>query len=337
MKQTELERGIMSVSSPSSDPSRGDEESLSSGMQRTVARRGGYLKDDPGWMGTFNSIVWRSPNIILYAVLVLGTCVFCVLQQSGYSTGQFLGAAVVEVLLSTDNICLFHKILDHFRVQKEVRPGLLFVGAPLMVIIRGLLFFMLKGVYEYLKPLMLALGAFCIWQGAFVLYQTFNSEEADDDDDPAKSALVRWAKRALGDRMLDKYHGSAFFIYTEGLLKITPMLLVMTVIEATDVAFCVDGVSTIFMLDHKQLHVLFVGDVVAACFVRALYPHLAGAVDLFPDLNYSVACILILVGVDMCSGVLAHEFPPGFLALSTALLFGVGIATSLRRKRSRDP
>lgn len=310
--------------------SRADEDLLGHVMQ--VQTRGKYLKNDPGWMGSFNSIVWKSPSIILYTLLVLGTFVFFILQQNGASTSQYLGAAVVEVLLSTDNICLFHKILDHFGVRTEIRPGLLFVGIPLMVIVRGLLFFMLKGVYDYLKPLMLALGAFCIWQGVYVLYQTFYSKDTDDDD-PAKPALVRWAKRALGDRMIDKYHGSAFFLYIDGALKITPMLVVMIVIEVTDVAFCVDGVSTIFMLDHEQLYVVFIGDVVAACFVRALYPQLAGAVDLFPDLNYSVACVLVLVGLDMCCGVFDREFPPGFLTVSMAMLFGAGIATSMLRRR----
>ena len=50
---------------------------------------------------------------------------------------QFMGAAVVEVLLSTDNICLFHQIFEHFKVPREVRPGLLFVGTPFLVLIRG--------------------------------------------------------------------------------------------------------------------------------------------------------------------------------------------------------
>ena len=53
---------------------------------------------------------------------------------------------MVEVLLSTDNICLFHQIFEHFRVPREVRPGLLFIGTPFMVLMRFLLFFMLKGI-----------------------------------------------------------------------------------------------------------------------------------------------------------------------------------------------
>tara|TARA_B100000405_G_scaffold79917_1_gene55382 strand:+ start:2411 stop:3454 length:1044 start_codon:yes stop_codon:yes gene_type:complete len=309
-----------------------DPESLtnSPGRSKKPLSTGKYLKDDPGWLGPFNSMVWQFPNSMLYITLVVGLCVYYGLRQKGYSTSPFIGAAVVEVLLSTDNICLFHQIFEHFRVPREIRPGLLFIGTPFMVLIRGLLFFALKGIYDYLKPLMLVLGAFCMWQGAYVFYQTIIGEE-DDDEDPSNSTIVKWAKGCLGGRMVDKYHGSAIWIYVEGILRITPMLLVIVVIELTDVAFCIDGVSTIFMVDHVHVSTLFLGDIVAACLVRALYPQLAGTVELFPDLNYSVACVLVLVGVDMCSGVFGHDFPPGFLALAMAVLFTLGMASSVMR------
>jgi len=313
---------------------KADPESLSSPGRCPPSKKplstGKYLKDDPGWLGPFNSMVWQFPNSVLYITLVIGLCVFYGLRQNGYNTAPFLGAAVVEVLLSTDNICLFHQIFDHFRVPREMRPGLLFAGTPFMVLIRGLLFFALKGIYDYLKPLMLVLGAFCMWQGAYVLYQTIIGEE-EEDEDPANSTIVKWGKGCFGGRMVDKYHGSAIWVYVEGIAKITPMLLVIVVIELTDVAFCIDGVSTIFMVDHVHVSTLFFGDIVAACVVRALYPQLAGTVELFPDLNYSVACVLVLVGVDMCSGVFGHDFPPGFLALAMAVLFTLGMASSVMR------
>jgi predicted tellurium resistance membrane protein TerC len=71
--------------------------------------------------------------------------------------------------------------------------------------------------------------------------------------------------------------------------------------------------------------------------VRALYPHLAGTVELFPDLNYSVSVVLMLVGLDMCAGVLGYDFPPGWLALSMGILFTVGMATSILRGTCKNP
>jgi predicted tellurium resistance membrane protein TerC len=238
----------------------------------------------------------------------------------------------VELLLSTDNICLFHQIFEHFRVPREVRPGLLFVGTPFMVLMRYLLFFSMKGIYFTLRPLMFAIGLFCCYQGGVVLWMTCTGQDDDDDDfDAEKSSVVVWFKTAMGDRLMTKYVGSSFYVVVDGLKKFTPMFVVLLAVEVTDVAFCIDGVSTIFMVDHFHVGTLFIGDIVAACMVRALYPQLAGTVELFPDLNYSVAIVLLLVGGDMCAGVMGIDFPPGLLAMSMGVLFAFGMLSSVLR------
>jgi len=247
-----------------------------------------------------------------------------------------VGAAIVEVLLSTDNICLFHQIFEHFRVPREVRPGLLFVGTPFMVLMRWSLFFALKGIYDSLRPLMFALGLFCAYQGLVVFYMTLMGLE-EEDEDPENSAMVIWFKKIMGDKLITKYQGSAFHVTLDGIGKYTPMFLVLMFIEVTDVAFCIDGVSTIFMVDHVHVWTLFLGDIVAACIVRALYPQLAGTVELFPDLNYSVACVLVMVGADMCCGVFGYDFPPGTLAVTMGVLFTLGMASSILRGTCRNP
>ena len=71
--------------------------------------------------------------------------------------------------------------------------------------------------------------------------------------------------------------------------------------------------------------------------IRALYPQLAGTVELFPDLNYSVACVLVMVGADMCYGVFGYDFPPGTLAVSMGVLFTLGMASSILRGTCRNP
>lgn len=243
---------------------------------------------------------------------------------------------MVEVLLSTDNICLFHRIFEHFKVPIEIRPATLYVGTPFMVIVRAALFFALKGIYDYLLPLMFAIGLFCMYQGCVLFYMSCTGEE-EEEDDPSSSFVVVWGKKLLGDRLLASYEGSSFWVYVDGVLKFTPLVLCICVLEVTDVVFCIDGVSTIFMVDHVHILPLYVGDIVAAVIVRALYPQLAGTVELFPDLNYSVSVVLVLVGVDMCAGVFGHDFPPGTLAAAMAVLFAIGIGSSIIRGTCVNP
>ena len=143
-------------------------------------------------------------------------------------TRQFIGAAVVEVLLSMDNICLFHQIFEHFKVPVEVRPGLLFIGTPFMVLMRFLLFFSIKGIYDCIRPLMFAIGLFCCYQGGIVLWMTVTGQEEDDEEfDAESSAVVMWFKRMLGDKLVTKYQGSSFYITLDGVARYTPPLIII--------------------------------------------------------------------------------------------------------------
>jgi hypothetical protein len=77
--------------------------------------------------------------------------------------------------------------------------GLLFIGSPFMLLVRGVLFFSLKGIYDYLRPLMFVIGLFCVYQGVIVFWVGLQGIEAEEED-PATSTLVIWGKRVLGAR-----------------------------------------------------------------------------------------------------------------------------------------
>ena len=134
--------------------------------------------------------------------------------------------------------------------------------------------------------------------------------------------------------MVDKYHGSAIAIYVEGILGSRTDAPVIVVIELTDVAFCIDGVSWTSWWTTctcpRSSSVISWRRVSSG----ALYPQLAGTVELFPDLNYSVACVLVLVGVDMCFSRARHDLPPVPRARDGGALHpGHGVVGDARRLR----
>ena len=319
------------MSSPDPETAGPPARSGDGSRSHSPAKRESTEESDPGFMAGFCAFVWKYPNAMLWAVIVIGVSMWLWLaKHPTFDEKAFASAAVVEVLLSTDNVCIFHQFFVHFRVPRNIRTGVLFMGTPLMVVLRGVLFCGIKNIYYYLRPLMAVLGLFCIWQGAMVFYQTLTGSE-DEDEDPSNSWLVKAAKRVLGERLIEEYHGSAFWVFIDRVCKWTPLVVVLFFVELTDVVFCVDNVSTIFMIDHSHVTTIFLGDIIAACLVRSLYPHLAETVDLFPDLNYSVACILTLVGLDMCMGSAGHEFPKSSIGLAMAVLFPLGILSSIIR------
>jgi predicted tellurium resistance membrane protein TerC len=112
---------------------------------------------------------------------------------------------------------------------------------------------------------------------------------------------------------------------------VTPALVCLLVIELCDIIFCIDGVATIYELDHYRLRAAIMGDITAAVFVRTCYPVVGNAVNLFPDVKYSVGLTLIFVGLDMILDAFDIDLPAWALGVLMPVLFVIGIASSMIR------
>ena len=198
-----------------------------------------------------------------------------------------------------------------------------------MLVVRVTLFLSFHGVYTYVRVLFVLIGVFIIYQGVCVAYF---SEDDDDNDDLSSNWIVKGVRGCFGNRMSTKYEGSAFYVRTpDGALQFTPLILVMVFIEASDLMFCIDGVSTIYVVGHTDLLAVVCGDCCAVLLVRALYPQLQGTVEIFPDLNYAVAATLVAVGVDMILTASKRELPVFVLVCFMVAVFIAGIVSSLVR------
>lgn len=241
----------------------------------------------------------------------------------------FIGSAAVETMLSLDNLVVFHQIFGTFKVPPSRRPGILVAGLPIMLVVRVTLFLSFHGVYTYVRVLFVLIGVFIIYQGVCVAYF---SEDDDDNDDLSSNWIVKGVRGCFGNRMSTKYEGSAFYVRTpDGALQFTPLILVMVFIEASDLMFCIDGVSTIYVVGHTDLLAVVCGDCCAVLLVRALYPQLQGTVEIFPDLNYAVAATLVAVGVDMILTASKRELPVFVLVCFMVAVFIAGVVSSLVR------
>jgi predicted tellurium resistance membrane protein TerC len=338
---------------PDSTPSSGG--NVDSNTPRKRKRITTYPRDDPGWLAPFNALVFKYPTAMFLLALMAGGVVVIGLESSAMSHRSFYDAFFVEVLMSVDNVCLFLRLFDWFGVPRETRPGILLAGTPILFAIRALIFFALDEVYYKIRPLMFVVGVGIACQGLLVLRhlrlaRTTNDTRGDDEavttkddedeedggDGDGGEQIARACARVCGcESRMTTYDGSAFVTRTKrGVIALTPMLLCVGVVELFDGSFCVDSVSTVFELEHHHVLTLYLGNVVAACMMRALYPQLAGTVDVFPDLNYSVSAVLVMVGVDMCMGVFGRDIPSVTAACAMAGAFACGICSSVIRGKT---
>ena len=227
---------------------------------------------------------------------------------------EFLTGYLIEWSLSMDNVFVFAVIFSYFVVPKKYQYRVLFWGILGAVFMR--LSFVLLGVelIQRIHWVIVLFGAFLIYTGFKLAFQ------GESNPDPERNPILRVARRMFPVSRGE--HGSHFFVRETGKLCMTPLFLVLLVVESTDVAFAVDSVPAILGVfkDRDAPYIRFIAftsNVFAILGLRALYFLLAGVMDLFRFLKYGLSAILVFVGAKMLLEYAVHEWA------SVADFFGV--------------
>jgi len=176
--------------------------------------------------------------------------------------------------------------------------------------------------------------------GLFLIYTAIKlAGHKEANVNPEKNMLMRLARRLFP--VARENHGEHFFATEQGRFCITPLFLVLLVVESTDVLFAVDSVPAIFGITRDKFTV-FTSNIFAILGLRALYFLLAGVMDMFRYLDYGLAAVLAFVGIKMIGEYWRGEHlvsPLVSLAIILSLL-AVSIAASIvanRRERTAPP
>jgi tellurite resistance protein TerC len=164
------------------------------------------------------------------------------------------------------------------------------------------------------------LGAFLIFTGIKLAF------EKDKEIHPEKNPVLRLFRRFFP--VTKELEGDKFFVKRAGRLYATPLLVVLLVVETTDVIFAVDSVPAILAITLDPF-IVFSSNVFAILGLRALYFALSGIMQMFHHLHYGLSLILVFVGVKMLIGDFV-KIPIGFALGFIALVLAVSIATSIR-------
>ena len=236
----------------------------------------------------------------------------------------FLTAFLIEKSLSLDNIFVFVVIFRFFHVPLMYQYRVLFWGILGAIVTR--LTFILAGI-ELIHRFDVVIPVF----GAFLIYTAYKLvRHTGADVHPERNIVLRTARRYFRVTPGDHHqHGHSFFVRENGHLCITPMFLVLLVIESSDVLFAVDSVPAVIAIT-KDRFIAFSSNIFAILGLRALYFLLAGVVDMFRYLHYGLAAVLAFVGVKMIAEFWGVDLMPHWGSLLVILsLVTVSIVASV--------
>ncbi|HEY5374249.1 MAG TPA: TerC/Alx family metal homeostasis membrane protein, partial [Polyangiaceae bacterium] len=206
------------------------------------------------------------------------------------STG-YLIAYLVEESLSVDNLFVFLIIFTYFKLSESRQHRVLSWGVAGAVVMRAIFIFAGAELLHRFNWMTYVFGAFLVYTGLKLAFR--KDEEAVNPED---NLALKLARRFL--RTTEEYNGDHFMMVKDGIRYATPLLLVLVVIEVSDLLFAVDSVPAVLAVS-KDVYVVYTSNIMAILGLRALYFVLSGMMNRFHHLGTGLSLILIFIGVKM--------------------------------------
>src|SRR5882672_12694320 len=230
--------------------------------------------------------IWSAVWILLALVFNLGLY-FAWGQEKAL---EFLTGYVIEKSLSVDNLFVFLMIFQYFATPAEYQHRVLFWGILGALVLRSIFIATGAALIGNFHWMIYIFGAFLVFTGIKMFLQ------GDAKIEPEKNPLVRLFERCVP--ISKKYHGQSFFVRHEGRRQATLLMVVLIVIETTDVIFAVDSIPAIFAITQDPF-IVYTSNVFAILGLRALYFMLAGVMEMFIYLKIGLSFVLGFVGTKM--------------------------------------
>ncbi len=237
---------------------------------------------------------------------------------------EYLTGYIVEYALSVDNIFVMILIFTAFGVAPKNYHRVLFWGILGAIIMRFIFIFVGAALIAKFSWIMYVFGAFLVITGV----KMFLEKDKDDAIDTQNHPVVKFANRYF--KVHNHFVGNKFWVTIDGVKKMTPLFLVLLIIEATDLIFAVDSIPAIFSVT-KDPYIVFFSNIFAIIGLRSMFFMLAGIIDKFRFLKIGLAALLTFIGLKMIFHSYLEEW--GFETTHSLLvivsILGLSILTSL--------
>ncbi len=282
------------------------------------------------------ALVWTG----VWVCLALGFALALRPMRGQTETLEFLTGYIIELSLSMDNVFVIALIFGYFRIPAAQQHRVLFWGILGALVMRGLMIGLGAALISWLHWVLYALGLLILYSGIRMLF-------ARTEIEPEKNRVLRFVRKFYP--VAPHLDGQNFTTQWEGRLALTPLALVLLMVETTDLVFAVDSIPAIFAVTTKPF-IVFTSNVFAILGLRTLYFVLAGAIGYFRFLKVGLSIALVFIGVKMLLDPHDREPPLWFqveIPISLSLLVVAGIilisiiasiiAAQREKRRGRKP
>lgn len=300
-------------------------------------------------LGLFNKKEHHITNreAIIWSLVWIGiACIFggFVYQFMGAEkASEYYTAFLIEKALSVDNLFVFILVFNYFKVPDTYQHKVLFWGIMGAIILRAIFIFSGATLINMTYLPDFTIGGYTVHKlnviltlfGGFLVYAGIKSLGGDEDEEPdfSNSMGIKIVKSIFP--VTEKFDGSNFFTIENGRKVGTMLLLVVGVIEMTDLIFAVDSIPAIFTISRDPF-ILYTSNIFAILGLRTLYFLLANFMDYFAYLKYGLAFVLSFIGLKMVIAPFYHIASPISLMIVGAALFIAAIASVIWKPQKQE-
>ncbi|HXZ33998.1 MAG TPA: TerC family protein [Terriglobales bacterium] len=256
------------------------------------------------------ALAWSATWIALAAAFAL----LVYFWQGRQSALEFTAGYVIELSLSVDNLFLFLIIFRYFQVPGEFQHRVLFWGIVGAIIARGIFIVLGVALIHTFRWMIYIFGAFLMWTGIKFFRQKVEVQ-------PEANAVLRLVRRCIP--ITESYEGGRLFV-RRGRLYATPLLIVLLVIETTDLLLAADSIPAVLAITLNTF-IVYTSNVFAVLGLRSLFSVLSGMMGIFHYLHYGLSIILIFMGAKMLASDY-YRIPTG---VALAIVAGILLASIL--------
>jgi tellurite resistance protein TerC len=255
-------------------------------------------------------------------------CAFAVLVFFWHGRGtavEFVTGYVIELSLSVDNLFIFLLIFRYFRVAPEHQHKVLFWGIVGALVMRAIFIVVGIGLIRRFHWITYVFGALLVYSGIKLFRQ--HGAGIEPENNPVVRLFRRWVP------VTEEYAGDKFMVRRERIYA-TPLLVVLVLVEVTDLLFATDSIPAVLAITLNPF-IVYTSNVFAILGLRSMYFMLAGLMDLFHYLHYGLAVVLIFIGAKMVSSNYYQIPTVAALGVVAGVLL-VSVLTSLLHPRSQE-